>query len=93
MEGEGVRQRKGRRDQESQIEKGDVGEKRIERGRKRNPQRDKERRKKTDRRLFIIVKLQTDEAEGRNMQDDGLSLLLKKAWKEDKAERQEENRN
>ena len=87
MEGEGVRQRKGRRDQESQIERGDVGEERIERGRKRNPQRDKERRggKKTDRRLFIIVKLQTDEAEGRNMQDDGRSLLLKKAWKEDKS--------
>lgn len=41
------------------------------------------------RRLFIIVKLQTDE--GRNMQGDRLNLPLKKAWKEDK--RQEENRN
>lgn len=40
-----MRQRKGRRDQESQIGKGDVGEKRIERGRKRNPQRDKEKEK------------------------------------------------
>lgn len=38
MEGEGVRQRKGRRDQESLIEKGDVGGKRIERSKKRNPE-------------------------------------------------------
>lgn len=60
MEGEGVRQRKGRRDQESQTEEGDVGEKRTERVRERNPQRDKERDKRTDRRLFIIVTLQTD---------------------------------
>lgn len=50
MEGEGVRQRKGRRDQESQIENGDVVERETHRG-----------KKKTDRGLFIIVKLQTDE--------------------------------
>lgn len=56
MEGEGVRQRKGRRDQESQIENGDVVEKRI--GVERETHRGK---KKTDRGLFIIVKLQTDE--------------------------------
>lgn len=35
MEGVGVRWRKGRRDQESQIETGDVGEKRIKRGAER----------------------------------------------------------
>lgn len=45
MAGEGVRQRKGRRDQESQVEKGHMGKKRIERGRQRNWQRDKDRGK------------------------------------------------
>ena len=57
------------------------------------------KKKEPDRRLFIIVKLQTDEVEGRNTQDDGLSLLptKKKAWKVDEAQkkkrRQEEKRN
>lgn len=56
-----MRQRKGQRDQESQIEMGDVGERRRETGRERNPQRDKERGKTSDRRLFIILKLQKNE--------------------------------
>ncbi len=37
MEGEGVRQRNGRRDQESQIERGDVGEKESGEGQKEKP--------------------------------------------------------
>lgn len=73
MERESERRRKGRRDQDSLIERGDMGggaESETCRGIKRGA--------KTNGGLFIIVILQIDDTEEGNSQDDRLSFLLKR---------------